>query len=198
MLGWTVWLLGSFAINVSIDRQPFATPATIRWVLMSALMGIMLAWPAVRLSQRAPQRSTAATLCDLFILMSLLQLVIWPARVVPVDWSIAKVAVMDYAFLVYGLITAMIIDHGRRCGGVGRAVALGAAIGWAICGLVLPSDAPTWARVLLSPIQTIYRLSMPNPVKAVEPMGGVLSVMGLAVVVVWVLTLRLYRRRQMA
>ena len=194
MLGWTLWLLHGFAANVIIDRHVIGTPGTIHWVFMWAMVGMWLIWPTMRLSQAAPARSTLATLCDLFILVTLLQLVIVPARVSSDQWPMTSVLVMDMAFIVYGLVVAMVIDHGRRSGPIGRVLAMGVLLTIAVFGFSLSSDTPMTTKVLLAPLRAFYVLSDPQAGALREPVTGTLFALGLVVVMAWSVSLWVRRR----
>lgn len=47
MLCWCLWLLGSWAVTLSIDSP---IPA-VRWMVFSTATGLFVMWPLVRLSQ---------------------------------------------------------------------------------------------------------------------------------------------------
>ncbi len=52
IISWCLWLLVSWSITLAIG----ATVHAVRWVVFSAVFGLMAVWPAIRLSQQLPGR----------------------------------------------------------------------------------------------------------------------------------------------
>lgn len=127
LLGWCVWLLGSWGVSLRMDVATVAT----RWMIFGALFGLMILWPALRLSQDAfrpnsyldesrggpPSRLRPSRLTPLLILRDWLsmvlvfQAVIWPLRV-SAQWSIAQTVWLDGAVLGWSLLVAALVAWG--------------------------------------------------------------------------------------
>jgi len=97
LLGWCLWLLVSWAINLMLDGSA-AMPA-VRWMLVCALVGIMIAWPVWRLSLPTPPMPTLSTLSDLFFLWLIFQVLVLR---VGIDWPIDHAILIDAAVTTNG------------------------------------------------------------------------------------------------
>ena len=156
---------------------------TVRWMLLSALVGLLLAWPAWRLSIASPIASTAATLTDLFLLLAIFQILI--VRV-SIDWPIDHAMLIDAAVVVYALAAAMLIDLGRRGGLVGRTVAMTLCLA-ILVGPALALGATTEpVRVALSPIRAVWVLADPRTMVDAAVIGRTLAAVAGAIVIIWI------------
>jgi len=126
VLGWCMWLLISWSITLAIG----ATAHAVRWVVFSALVGLMGVWPALRLSQQMPgpagataaepgheDRASApkrvlATGLDWVCLMGVFQVVVWPLMVVG-GWSIQQTLWLDVAIGAWSALTGVLLGLGR-------------------------------------------------------------------------------------
>lgn len=107
--GWITvsWV---FAMGLEPPLQPSSsvyTPAA-RMLLISLVIGGMIGWPLVRLCSAIPKRPIAAALLDLVSLIALLQVLLWPLRLVT-SWPIARTALIDVHGMVWLLITGGVV-----------------------------------------------------------------------------------------
>ncbi len=195
LLGWTLWLIVSFALNLRLDGgRPVANAITMRWTLESALAGVMLAWPMLRLSQQAPAYPTFATTGDVAGLLGLFQLVFLPVGMMRVYWSVEQTTAIMLAFFAYTFATALVVDTARRRGGFGRLAGMVVCVAMYAGGL-LSAGEPTGLWLLLSPPRAVWYLSGDaTPITAWATVAP--YAIGAAVcVVAWVLMARLGRPR---
>jgi len=190
LLGWCLWLLVSWAINLMLDGSA-AMPA-VRWMLVCALVGIMIAWPVWRLSLPTPPAPTLATLSDLLFLLLIFQVLV--VRV-GLDWPLEHAVLIDAAVGTWALATAMLVDLGRRMAAVGRTLA---AIG-CLALMVVPAawigPSRSAEAVALSPVRAMWVLADPRTMVDAGQIGWRLAVAAAAVVAVWCFTRWLVVRR---
>ena len=130
MLLWCLWLLATWAI--AIVGNTGLPP--IRWMILSAMLGLMLAWPLLRLMQDAspeqgPVRSPGDAsrepaplsrrpwsvmrqiLRDWLALVLVFQVVVWPLRLTAM-WSIGQALVLDGSVAAWSLLAGAIVAWG--------------------------------------------------------------------------------------
>jgi hypothetical protein len=137
MLGWCFWLLGSwFALGMGLAGTP------IRWMILASLLGLLVAWPAFRLSQdggcargpaaqkpghAAPRRRSRLTpgliLRDWFALNGVFQAVIWPHLLTGL-WHLDQAMWISFAVASWSLLAGAIVAWG--CGSCSGAIRLAA------------------------------------------------------------------------
>jgi hypothetical protein len=129
IISWCLWLLVSWSITLAIG----ATAHAVRWVIFSAVFGLMAVWPALRLSQQLPGRDADtgaaladsveggaattsvrvwATMLDWICLMLVFQVVIWPLMLVG-RWSAEQTLWLDLAVVFWSSLSAVLIGLGR-------------------------------------------------------------------------------------
>lgn len=163
MLGWCLWLLGTWCVTLlRVSPVP-----GVRLMILSSLVGVMLVWPAFRLSQgrEGPGgrgiASTAVVMIDWWCLMLIFQAVIWPLRVVAA-WSYAQAFWLDAAVLAWSLLVGAIVAAGRLFGsGLARSLAMAACV-LLLVGepLLMALTQGRWT-MRVSPLQAIWELSRP-------------------------------------
>lgn len=191
---WMLYLMGvtgvmfmsvsdAFFVSTSITR-----PAA-RGMMLATIVGIVLLWPAMRLSQRPAPRAVRSVLQDLFVLLVPAQAVVWPhaLRVLgdwPVQVLLGLVGVMTaWALVVGGLIAlANAGRHAGRARGVWMLVVLGAVfLGPLAGGLTGPGAAvagssgeparPAW---MLSPLTAVLEITRNRDASGTpNPVGGI-------------------------
>lgn len=186
MLGWCLWLLGSWGVTLTLDT---AIPST-RWMIYAAMTGLLAAWPAVRLSQAATHagRPSLMLLVDWFALLVILQAVVWPLRVVA-GWTWWQALWIDLSLGAWALLAGGIAALGRAfAGGLARTLAM-------VAVLIVPLGEPAVAllagrpigEAYLSPIDTLHALMGPLDILELPPIRAkILVVAGLAGVL-WML-----------
>jgi len=196
VLGWCLWLLGSWGVSMLIaSRVPAA-----RWMMFSALVGLMLIWPVVRLSERSPRgrRSTVpagvllGVLVEWLCLVLVFQAVIWPLRVIS-DWRTDQTVWLDLAVVSWSLLTAALVALGLQWReSVPRTVMMAACVLVVVgepmvlalsSGLGLGSG---WG-LRVSPLETMWALSHPVLDVRLGPWPGRVLAAGMAAVLAWLL-----------
>jgi hypothetical protein len=168
------WLVGT-----SIDHYIHAT----RWLLFACMFGLMIMWPAMRLSQEIdPRLAPSQILWDWFSLNLAFQVVIWPMKV-SAQWNTAQTLWLDAAMAVWSLLVGVVLAWAMRRG-TGRDRIAGMVICVLICFgepaiaalLSMTQNAGnTWHwPILLSPIETLILLTA-NP-----PMVAPIHILGIA------------------
>lgn len=119
LLAAVIWLLASWFMNAVLDsarllavvdgelRWDIALEPTARGLLISIVLGGMLAWPAWRLSQPAPRLAGAQLGADLMCLIMLIQVVVWPLRV-GVRWPLERAATIDLTLVAWLMAAALV------------------------------------------------------------------------------------------
>ena len=179
VLAWCLWLLGSWAVARWLD----SSGPVVRWMVLAALSGLMLLWPAFRLSQDYPVAqgygSTASgptamppgrVLLDWLSLNIVFQAVVWPLHVTA-GWSVSQTLLLDAAVASWSLVTALLIAWGGRH-------RIGTQRTWAmVLCLLLVAGEPlvmvlmnnaTW-HMRVSPIETIWVLTGPAGSWSADP-----------------------------
>ncbi|GAB4187768.1 MAG: hypothetical protein Kow00105_02430 [Phycisphaeraceae bacterium] len=179
VIGWCLWLLVSWSISLTLG----ATVHAVRWVVFSAVFGLMAVWPAYRLGQQpvavsAGRRTDGAgfgalaTLLDWVFLVVIFQVVIWPLMLVG-GWSFRQALFLDGAILSWSLLTGLLLALGRaRPGQAARVVMMVLCVMLLIGEPVLtavPSVSGWWESAAgeggrsdlmrVSPVQALWELT---------------------------------------
>ena len=80
----------------------------VRLMLIGLTAGLMIAWPLLRLSQRASRLPARQVVLDLIVLLALVQVVIWPVRLVT-TWSTLRTAALDSTLAGWALLAGAIV-----------------------------------------------------------------------------------------
>lgn len=164
----SVWLIASWllAIGVASPVQPSSASYTpgVRLMLLCIMIGLMIIWPLMRLSQPATTRPIQQTILDLFVLLALVQVVIWPLRLVT-PWSAGRTAAIDAVIAGWTLLAAAVVASaigtdrpGPRI--LGMLACLGmCALGPAAAWLGINTGIGALELIDLSPFLAIFTLS---------------------------------------
>ena len=195
LLIWCAWLLVSWALNVDMDMPAQVTRESmiplVRGMILSTLLGLMLMWPAWRLSRRTMVAAGAAVAGDMFSLLLVLQVVVWPLRLL-VGWSMARAFVIDVTLIAWTIPIGLWVYLGLRSRGrVGRAWAM-----LACCAT--PAAAAVWALIAdrpdavdFSPMHMLWVLADPTVIMDLaRPVFQAMIVSG-AAMAAWVILARL-------
>ncbi len=177
VLGWCLWLLGSWAVLLPMEGAAWA----VRGMIVSGLVGMMLLWPLVRLSESPAEGAVQAprwllvlgVLVEWLSLMAVFQAVVWPLRVTG-EWGLAQTLWLDGAVASWSLMTAALLAMGvqsRRS--VGRSGVM------ALCVLLLLAE-PMWMGLAetegwvmrVSPLATVWALTSPGRQWQSDPWVG--------------------------
>ena len=200
----SLWLIGCWLLTIGVDTpiQPVSasyTPA-VRLMLLCVSIGLLIAWPLLRLSQRWTPFPLQATALDLLVLLSLVQVVLWPLRLVT-PWSIGRTTAIDAAIsswlIIVGAIVAAAI--GRRSNGV-RQLAMISCVLICLAGpLFLPFlddlDSDAGVRIIASPLVAVYSLGEGAGAQPSAEQWRFIAIIGTAAVLTWAGLLLMLRGR---
>ena len=135
MLGWCLWLIGSWGLVLAHHGLVGAAGAGAgpvhRWMSFMALVGLCAVWPAVRLSQEARNAWGGPTggglprrdiLADWFTLNLVFQAVLWPMAFVS-RWSVPQALLLGGTLAAWSLLAGLITAWGRTTASGGARVA---------------------------------------------------------------------------
>lgn len=197
LLGWLGWLVISWIVNLLLDPlrpveglgRDIAIPP-VRGMLESMIVGLVLIWPAWRLSQRNSTQPGLQTLSDLLALLVIAQLPLWAMSAFIIDWPTAQALRIDAILLVFTTAAALCIWTGctLNCGASRFAMTVVCALlltgGW--LAMAATGD-PTWTR--LSPMYWLWALADPRTPIDPRSVDVELTTFAAAITVVWLLLL---------
>jgi hypothetical protein len=170
---WCFWLLGAWGAawlsDTSVPR--------VRWMMFAGSFGLMLAWPAFRLSQQVrsdePGHGALQVLLDWIAMVGVYQAVIWSLHLLA-GWPLIRGVWLDAAVLAWSLLTALIVAAARRwpfswarTTGMALCIALVFAEPVALW-LVVISGGEAWS-MRVSPIQAFWELTKPPSQGTIPP-----------------------------
>ncbi len=207
VLGWCLWLLGSWMATMSGELSISA----VRRMTVACMIGMLAVWPAIRLSQ-PPETDLDRTMArtnprlaivygvwvDWLCLFAVFQLVLW-SLTIGVAWSAAQALWLDAGIAASSLLAAGVVAWGAMGHSPMRRV-----LATALClALILAEPAVMWLigelapRAALgdfmkvSPIQTLWALCEPPATWTPWPWGHhVLSTLAGAIVIWTAVVLR--------
>jgi hypothetical protein len=192
---WCFWLLGAWgAAWLSSSSVP-----RVRWMMFAGSFGLMLVWPAFRLSQQVrsdePGHGALQVLLDWIAMIGVYQAVIWSLHLLAA-WPLVRGIWLDAAVMAWSLLTALIVAAARRWPyGWARLAGMGLCI-----ALVFGEPVLMWLAVLnggqpwsmrVSPIHTFWELTQPPSRGQISPwdqrtlMIALVAVMGWAALILW-------------
>jgi hypothetical protein len=160
-------------------------------MLLCISVGMMIGWPLMRLSQSRSFWPIRQTLLDLIVILLLVQVVVWPLRLVTV-WSPLRTAAMDAALAAWLLYIGAIIASTIGTDRPGpRMIAMAACIGVSLLGPALTfagllSGADWMSLVELSPMMAVQTLGNGGAAPPEPEQWLHISVLGGGGVLVWI------------
>ena len=98
--GWIIFsAITSFGFQLPLHPSPSSLTPSIRMLLLTCAVGMMIAWPLVRLSQTSRDRMIIRTIVDALTLAFLWQLIIWPLRL-GTPWPIERTLLLDLLVII--------------------------------------------------------------------------------------------------
>ncbi|MDI9404470.1 MAG: hypothetical protein QM516_11415 [Limnohabitans sp.] len=98
-----LWVFGSwiflFGTNPPVQAQSASYGPTIQMLFLLVGVGVGIAWPLLRLTGRPSQQPLAQSLVDGVAIVVLLQVVVWPLRLVT-TWSLPRTVAVNIALLL--------------------------------------------------------------------------------------------------
>jgi hypothetical protein len=164
------------SISDAFYVSPSITRPAVRGMIVTTVAGLVLLWPAIRLSQRPAEQPIRSVMRDLFVLLVPAQAVIWPNALRELaDWPLALLMTLSASFLAWTLLIGGLLalaDSGRHAGrhrGLWMLavllVAFGAplaAIMTGTAGLALAdTPRPGW---MFSPLTSVLEITRDRPV----------------------------------
>lgn len=108
----SLWLVLSWITAIGFRAPLEATSASytpgVRLMLMCTAIGLIVGWPLLRLSQRAQPFPIRQALLDLVVVLALLQMVVWPLRLVT-PWSPARTAAIDATIAAWTILAGALV-----------------------------------------------------------------------------------------
>ena len=186
---WCFWLLGAWgAAWLSSSSVP-----RVRWMMFAGSFGLMLVWPAFRLSQQTradePGHGALQVLLDWLAMIGVYQAVIWSLHLIAA-WPLVRGLWLDAAVMAWSLLTALIVATARRWPyGWARMVGMGLCIALVFAEpvalwLVVISGGEGWA-MHVSPIQAFWELTQPPSRGGIDPWDKRTMMIGFIAVLGW-------------
>ena len=109
----TCWIFATWCICIGV-RPPIQPSIAsylpgIRLFIASLAIGLCVAWPMLRLSERPSRAPMSQVLIDFVTLAVLMHVVIWPLRLAT-NWSINRMGLIDLFLFSWGLLIAAILS----------------------------------------------------------------------------------------
>lgn len=186
---WCFWLLGAWGAawlsETSVPR--------VRWMLFAGSFGLMLVWPAFRLSEQVksddPGHGGLAVFLDWLAMIGVYQAVIWSLHLLA-GWPLVRGVWLDAAVMSWSLLTALIVAAARRWPyGWARMIAMGLCI-----ALVFAEPVLIWVSVMsggqawpmaVSPIHAFWELTQPPSQGVIAPWDQRTMMIALVAVAGW-------------
>ncbi len=107
--GWVFfsWVL-LFGFHPPVQPQAASYSPSIQMLMMLVGVGIAIGWPMLRLSGRPSSMPTAQAALDGLSIFVLLQVVVWPLRLVT-SWTLARAIAVDAAIAAAIMLTAGVL-----------------------------------------------------------------------------------------
>jgi hypothetical protein len=142
----SLWLIGSWLLSIGVRTpiQPVSANYTpgVRTMLLCLAVGLLVAWPLLRLSQPPRTSPIGQTMLDLVSLIALVQVVVWPLRLVT-PWPLSRTAAMDATLTGWLLLAGAIVASACGAARAGpRCLAMAACVSLCVLGPAL-----TWIGV---------------------------------------------------
>lgn len=138
-----VWLVVSWLQALGLRPPIYATAPSyepgVRMMLLYLMIGLVVAWPLYRLSQKPSPWPIRQTLLDLMVLLSMAQVVVWPLRLVT-SWTREETAAMDATLIAWGILIGAIVVVGIGA----RRIAVRSAAMLVCVALALFGPTATW------------------------------------------------------
>ena len=189
-----VWLIASWVMTIGLRApvQPSSASYTpkVRLMMLCVAIGAMIGWPLLRLSQRKPAMPVRQTLLDLLVIVALIQVVIWPLRLVT-TWSAMRTAAIEAALLGWLLLAGAVVAAAIIADKRGpRNLAMIASVAMCLLGPFLAwigvmSGLHAMQLVSLSPLMAVRTLGEgtgPNPTAS---QWSLIALLGIADVLAW-------------
>ncbi len=170
ILAASLWLVASWIASMGLRTplQPSSASYTpgVRMMLICIVIGITIAWPLLRLSQSVPRFPLRQVLLDVIVLLSLVQIVLWPLRLVT-TWSPSRTLVIDATIAGWAILAGAFVAAGSMASRSGpRILCMFACVGLVLLGpglawLAAIAGRDWMALAHVSPLLTISAITDP-------------------------------------
>ncbi len=200
-----LWLIGSWLLSMGVHRpvEPSSASYTpgIRMMLICIGIGLMIGWPLLRLSQGTTQRPMAHTVLDLVVLLSLIQVVIWPLRLVT-PWGLERTAALDATLVGWTILAGAVVASAvgsRRVGvrnlGIAACLAM-CLLGPAIAVMIAVVGRSSVQMMNIGPLVALHQLSEDNATPITAKQWLIIATPAAAAALAWLaLSISLVARR---
>jgi hypothetical protein len=135
------WLVASWILAIGLRAPVEASSASytpgVRLMLVCLAIGLVIGWPMLRTSQPPMPFPVRQILLDLVVLLALLQVVIWPLRLVT-PWSPLRTAALDATLTAWALLAGACVASAVGSSRAGpRNLAMVGCVGMCVIGPVL-------------------------------------------------------------
>ena len=108
----SVWMVISWIVAIGFHAPVEASAASytpgVRLMLMCSAIGLIIGWPLLRLSRQPTRLPMRHTILDLLVLLALVQVVVWPLRLVT-PWSPARTAALDATLAAWTVLAGALV-----------------------------------------------------------------------------------------
>ncbi len=164
LLAGAVWLLTGWLLTVGVTPQVLPTAASyspaVRWMVVHVGLGVLVAWPMMRLSGRWSGPPAVVVILDLLVLVSLTHVVVWPLRLIT-GWPPIRVLAISTHLSASTVLVGGIVALGIGLSASGRVAAMALCLGFAAMGPAVaafsPGVLPQWVG-RFSPLLRLWRL----------------------------------------
>ncbi len=188
------WLIGSWILAMGLRTPVHPNSASftpgVRLMMLCITVGIMIGWPLMRLSQAKARWPIRQTILDVIVLLLLVQVVIWPLRLVT-DWSTMRTAAMAATLgcwlLFVGAIVAgaIVTDRpGPRMLAMLACIAV-SLLGPALTLLGVVTGANWMSLIELSPLMAVHTLGQGGSIPPPDEQWTLITLLAVGGVFVW-------------
>lgn len=159
------------SISDAFYVSPTITRPAARGMILTTMAGLVLLWPAIRLSQQPAERPARSVLRDLFVLLVPAQAVIWPNALPELaDWPVDLLLALAGSFVAWSLLVGGLLalaDAGRHAGhhrGLWMLAVLLVALGAPLVAILTGSAGPALPDTprpgwMLSPLTSVLEIT---------------------------------------
>ena len=168
----SMWLVTSWLLSMGVRAPVEASSASytpgVRIMMVCLAVGMMVAWPLLRLSEAPTRYPLRLVVHDLIVLIALFQVVLWPIRLVT-TWTPGRTAAIDGTLTGWtALAAAMVAATIGNARNGPRALAMAACVAMCLAGPLV-----AWLSILVGfDLMAAVRLGPLMEVQALSGGGG--------------------------
>jgi len=200
----SLWLLGSWLLSFGLRSPVHPSSASyepgVQQLLLCVTIGAMVGWPLLRMSQSRTAYPIRQTLLDLFVILALVQVVVWLLRLVT-TWSPWRTLAIDATLVGWIVLAAAIIAStsstdrtGPRTVGMLACVAM-CLLGPALAAIGLMQSHYSMTLIELSPLLAVRSLGAGGGALVRADQWQLIQLLWVAAVLGWIALLLATSRR---